>query len=135
MKKIFFILVFAFISIFSLFAENTFAECVYNGEITSNLEACVSGTDLYKVSDATVDEWFKNILLKWIKNIAVYLWVIAVFAIVLASAMMTISTWDDEKINKAKNILKWAIFWLLWVMFASTIITLIINIIYRLWEV
>lgn len=131
MKKIIFILVLASF----IFIENTFAECVYDWDVVWNLQKCIWETDLYKVWNVEVESWLKEILLKWIKNIAIYLWIAAVFAIVFASAMLTLSAWDDEKINKAKGIFKWSVFWLLWVMFASVIITLIINVIYRLWEV
>jgi hypothetical protein len=46
--------------------------------------------------------------------------------------MMTLSAWEDEKITKAKDIVKWSLVGLLGVILATTIVTLVINLIYWL---
>ncbi len=129
MKKVFLILAVFLFSIFSL--ETTFSNCSFDWDVRGSLESCADETELYKWWVEV--EWdFKKTIMSWTKNIALYLGIAAVFAIVFASAMLILSAWDDEKINKAKNILKWSIFGLLWVMFAAVIITLVVNIVYKL---
>lgn len=132
MKKIF--LTFIILSFSILSFQNTFSassNCKFSWDVKGSLENCVQATELYKWG-VKIDWGFKDTIMSWTASIALYLWIAAVFAIVYASAMLTLSAWDDEKINKAKNILKWSIFGLLWVMFAAVIITLVVNIIYNL---
>ncbi len=134
MKKIILI----FVLIFSLFISvNVYWSCSYNewSSISSNLNDCLSWTKLVNITDwnAKISDWFWNYIKKWTNNIALYLWVFAVFAIVFGSIMLTISAWEDEKISKAKNIIKWWILGFLAVISASFIINLIIRIVYNLW--
>lgn len=134
MKKI--ILIFVFI--FSLFASfNVYWSCSYDENdstsIVDNLNDCLSWTDLVNAWNAKIEDWFWDYIKTWTNNIALYLWVFAVFAIVFGSIMLTISAWEDEKISKAKNIIKWWILGFLAVISASFIINLIIRIVYNLW--
>jgi hypothetical protein len=43
---------------------------------------------------------------------------------------MTLSGWEDEKIKKSKDIIKWWIIGFLWVILAWAIVTAIIKIMY-----
>jgi hypothetical protein len=86
-----------------------------------------------------VDAWsakiwsdFDTYILKWVSNISLYLWFFAVLSIVIWWFMLTISTWDDEKINKAKWVVKWWIIWFVWVISASAIITILVKIFYSI---
>jgi hypothetical protein len=45
---------------------------------------------------------------------------------------MAISQWEDEKITKAKNVIKWSIIWFILVLTARLIINLIIRIMYSI---
>ena len=140
MKKI--ILLFVFIlSLFS-FWISYWADCNYDPSTSSDsiskaLDKCLDWSALVDVWDARIDNgwWFQNYIKKWTNNIALYLGVFAVFAIVFGAIMLTISTWEDEKISKAKNIIKWWLIWFIAVITASFIINLIIRVVYDLGNV
>ena len=68
----------------------------------------------------------------WINNISLYIWLLAVFAIVFWAFMLNFSWWEDEKVKKAKDIIKWSIIWFIWVILASGIANLIIKIMYSI---
>lgn len=134
MKKIIIILtilIFSLSSITFVFAS----DCIYDPSTSQNiwdaLNNCLSGSTLVG-SKAEIIGWdsFQKTINSWIKNISLYLWIWAVLWIVYGSFMMTISAWEDEKINKAKDIIKWSIIWFLWLISASFIINLIVRIIY-----
>ncbi len=126
-KKIILIL-FLFFLWFSL---NAFASnCSYSegDSISNNIENCIKDSWVYiSQTDLKAEWWLKKEISKWVSKIALYLWIFAVFAIVYSAFLLIISVWEEEKVTKAKNILKWSIIWLIWVMFASSIIALIIN--------
>lgn len=140
MKKI--ILFFVFImSIFSFWVAN-WATCNYDPSesekwISQALDDCLEWSALVDAWNAKIesDWWFQNYIKKWTNNIALYLGIFAVFAIVFGAIMLTISTWEDEKISKAKNIIKWGILWFLAVITASFIVNLIIRVVYDLGNV
>lgn len=100
--------------------------------IWDSLDECLSWSPLVDWSNAKIDEWLQTRINSWVKNIWSVLWVLAVWAIVYWSLQMTLSWWEDEKVKKSKDIVKWWILWFLWVIFASSIIVLIINIMYSL---
>jgi hypothetical protein len=64
--------------------------------------------------------------------LALFLWVLAVGTIVYGAFLLTLSAWEDEKVKKAKDIIKWGIIWFLGVISASGIIFLIVNIMYSI---
>lgn len=134
-KKIYlFFLLFlvTFFSIQSTVFWNTDCSYDWSWNINTALSDCIGWTDLVNIWDAKIDWWFWEYIKSWTNNIALYIWILAVFAIVFGSLKLTISTWDDEKINKAKAIIKWWIIWFLWVIFASSIINLLIRLVYSL---
>ena len=130
MKKILlFLISFLFISYNAFWAY----DCDYDWSSVSNsLSFCLEWSDLVDSWDWTIEWGFRETIIKWTNNIAVYLWILAVFAIVYWSAMLTFSAWEDEKVNKAKSIIKWAILWFIWLLFASTIINVLVKVIYSL---
>jgi hypothetical protein len=135
MNKKIFLFVLLLISFLSI--QNTvFWNCNYdpltNSTMISSLENCINWTTLVNSWDAKIDWWFWSYIKTWTNNIALYIWILAVFAIVFGSLKLTLSTWDDEKINKAKAIVKWWIIWFLGVIFASSIINLVIRLVYSL---
>jgi hypothetical protein len=114
---------------------SVFAECEYNNGSTAvgNLENCIGGSKLLNPDDTNVETGgFAEIIDSWTNNIALYLWVFAVFWIVYWWFNMAISQWEDEKITKAKNIIKWSIIWFVLVLTARLIIYLIIEIMYSI---
>jgi hypothetical protein len=40
---------------------------------------------------------------------------------------------NDDKIKKAKDIVKWWIVWFLWVISAGLLIALVVNIMFSIW--
>lgn len=125
------LLVSALFLFFSLqYTFSASANCSLEWDISSAVERCVDGTWLYVASDWKIEGGMRQVVLSWVKNISLYIWIFAVFAIVFAAFMLVISTGNDEKINKAKDIFKWAVLWLVWVMFAGTLITVLVNTFY-----
>jgi hypothetical protein len=103
---------------------------------------CLNETINKWSNELTINTWwdliiswgFAEVIKKWTKNISIYLWTFAVFWIVYWWFSLTISAWEDEKVTKAKNILKWAIIWFLLIITTSLIINLIVNLMYSLWS-
>ena len=144
LKKI--ILSIIIIAIFSLSNTSTAGECVYdpkaidnigdksNLNTSSNLMYCLEWQDSKlvqsNIEDMSIENWFKSKIIDWAKKIAWFLGLIAVWALVYAAFMMAISGWEEEKIKKAKDIVKWTTLWFLWIVTASSLITIIINFMY-----
>lgn len=103
-----------------------------SGDIGVGLNGCLGWTDLVKATDASINSWFTPMIQIWINNLSLYLGVFTVLAIVVGSFMMVFSWWEDEKITKAKNTIKWWILWFLWILFASAIVNIIIKIMYSI---
>ncbi len=111
------------------------AQCnyVWWGDISANLDSCLGWSKLVEAQwPQTVEEWFKDKILEWTTNIWTFLWLIAIWAIVFWSFMMVISTWEEEKIKKAKDMIKWSILWFLWIVLASSLIAIVVNFMYSL---
>lgn len=109
------------------------AECIYDSEFTNanNLASCGLGERLVEPWNVEIGSWkFKDSILIWIRNIAWFLGLIAVWSLVYAAFMMTISGWEEEKTKKAKDIVKWTILWFLWIVTASSLIAIIVNFMY-----
>jgi hypothetical protein len=108
-------------------------DCTYdwNWNPLSSLQNCFNGSALVE-GETEITSWFAYTLKKWTNTISTFLAVFAVFWIVFGGFRFTMSVWEDEKITKAKNIIKWAIVGFLWVLTASLIINLVINVMYSL---
>jgi hypothetical protein len=88
-------------------------------------------TKLIQVDWKATIEWeFKEKINWWTNNIALFLGLLAVWSVVYGWLMMTLSAWEDERIKKAKDIVKWGLVGFLWVVMATTIVTLVINLMY-----
>ena len=102
-----------------------------------NKKECQPTTLVWSQDDKgyDVEGGLKTILEKnIITNLMALLWVVAIWSIVFWWFMMTISAWEEEKIKKAKDIIKWGIIGFLWVIGAWWIATIIINFMFFLWE-
>lgn len=132
MKKI---ILFTFSLLFSIFAFSTASVNSYdeNGwKLSEQLESLLWSTDLVKGwwDNLLIDQWFSEYIKWWTNNISLYLWVLAVFWIALGAFMLVISSGEDDKVTKAKTIIKWSIIWFVCVLTAALIINLIIKIMY-----
>ncbi len=97
------------------------------------LDWCLQWSQLVDWTDTFVEGWwFAQKIINWVNNISIYLWVLAVWSIVYWAFIMTISAWQDEKITKAKNNIKWWIIWFIALISAAWIINLIVSIMYSL---
>ncbi len=135
-KKIILLVSLLLISFFSF--DLTFsAWCNYNWwDVMSALEGCVWDwkTDLVETwADLDVAGGFKTKIAEWTKKIATYLALWAIFAIALGSLKMVLSRWEEEGIKKAKDIIKWWILGLLWVVSAGFLISVVVKLVYSIW--
>lgn len=105
-------------------------------QLWTAFQSCLSTTNLaWAWDDMSLNvnkNWFKDKVLGWRNTLAVYLWVAAVFWLTFAAFKMVTSAWKDENISNAKKMATWIIFWFLGVMFASTIIIIVIELFYRI---
>lgn len=132
MKKI---ILFTFSLLFSIFAFSTASVNSYDEygwKLSEQLESLLWSTDLVKGwwDNLLIDQWFSEYIKWWTNNISLYLWVLAVFWIALGAFMLVVSSGEDDKVTKAKTIIKWSIIWFVWVLTAALIINLIIKIMY-----
>ena len=86
--------------------------------------------NLIQAWDMKMETWVRRLLLHWAINLWSVFAILAVFWIVYGSFMLVISTWEEEKIKKAKNIVKWSIIWFLAVVTAGTLISIVTNFLY-----
>ena len=136
MKKILILLV-ILISVY-LSIPDLLAVC--NPEVDANfdiwwsLNDCLKGSHLVNWEDVEIKAWweFTKQIQRWVNNISLYLWVLAVWSIVFGSLMMTFSWWEDEKLKKAKDIVKWGIIWFVWLISVTAIVNLIVKIMYSI---
>lgn len=110
--------------------------CVYYEDdeisISDFLEDCTpDGVVTWWTMD--LDGWLRDMVLWWITNFSLFLWFIAVWALVYAGLLLQFSGWEDEKISKAKNIFKWTIIGFILLISASGIVYVIINVMFGLW--
>lgn len=142
MKKIILALVF----IFSLFTiSQTFADASASADniikesddIKSMLEKAWEKLNLAKPD---LEDWeglkasgenFANMIHTWIRAIWFYLWIFAVFFLAYAWFLLVTSAWKEEKISRAKTVVLWTLVWFLLVIFAATIVALIIRLFYK----
>ncbi len=96
------------------------------------LEECLNGTSVVPVDNVDLATGFQTVIVWWVNNIAILLGILAVWSIVFGSLLLTLSTWEDEKIKKAKDVIKWWILGFLGVVTASTIVTIVVKIMYSI---
>jgi len=135
MKKFLILIIFWVFSFFS-FLDFSNSACEYNWTIEWSLDNCLSDSTLVwagvEKSNAEIWKWFDKTIQNWTKNISLFLWIFAVLGIVYGSFMLTTSAWEDEKINKAKDTIKWSIIGFIWLITASFLINLLVKVIYSI---
>ncbi len=117
--------------------EITFANCSYStwSNVKENVGECFTSgqTSAVHVDDAKIETGFKSMISNWVENIALILGLLSVGSLIYWALSMTLSTWDDEKIKKSKDIVKWSIIWFIAILSASTVVSLVINFMYQIW--
>lgn len=137
------IILFISLIIISFFSFNLISSaspwCSYDwGDVMWALEWCIWDwkTDLVETgSDLNIKTGFKDKLSKWTTTIATFLALWAIFSIALGSLKMVLSAWEEEKIKKAKDIIKWWILGLIWVISAGFLISVTVKLVYSIWGV
>ena len=98
----------------------------------TTLDWCLSGSDLVNPWNAEIWAWeVKSKILGWVTKIWWFFGLMAIWAIVWGAFMMVISAWEEEKVKKAKDMVKWSIIWFLWIVLASSLIALVVNFMYN----
>lgn len=125
----------SFFLIFSLFLFYTAEATTYNSWATvwDNLDTFLNNSSLVSWTDTSVSWWFKTKIITWVTTLGSILSLIAVWWIVYGSFQLVVSTGDDEKVKKGKDIIKWSILWFLALISAGSIIAIVVNIMYALW--
>lgn len=139
MKKICVYIALIIMIVTGLSAQSFATSCVYDSSksLKWSVEGCFENweTTVVQVSWEAKIEWeFKKMVTNWIDNIALLLWLLSVGSLIYGALSMTLSTWDDEKINKSKDIVKWSLIWFIAVLSAATVVTLVINFMYEIWS-
>ena len=101
-------------------------------DVWTNLDTCLTDSQLVSGKKTEVETWFKETINKWTQAVGLFLWVLAVWSIVYGSLLLVLSTWEDEKIKKAKDVIKWWIIGFLCVISASSIILLVVSVMYSI---
>lgn len=131
MKKILSLSFLAFVALTLFWEISIAAECWYNWSITDSLRWCLGSSDLVDPWEGLIETSIKEQFITWTTNLTGALSLIAIGAIVYGGLMMTISVWEDEKIKKWKDIVKWALIWFLWAISAWAIVRLVVEVVFR----
>lgn len=129
-------IIIVFIIIFFSFSQSVFWVCNYSewASISDSIDGCLVWSKLVSTDkpDLKIKSWLKTQINDWTMNVATFLSIFAVWAIVFWAFQMVISVWEEEKIKKWKDIVKWAILWFLLVVSASAFVRLITEVMYSL---
>lgn len=108
--------------------------CKYNeqSDLSWFLDGCKPKTVVWG-KNMQVEWGFKQKINQWISNIALVLWIGAVGALVYAALLLQFANGEDEKIKKAKDIIKWTMIWFILLISASGVIYVVINVMFGLW--
>jgi len=134
--KRFFVILLLSITCFSWVWVYAETDCKYQDDGTSisdNIDNCLRWSALADWDDASVELWFRENINTWTQALAWFLGIFAVWSIVYGGLLMTLSAWDDEKIKKAKDVVKWWMIGFVCVISASAVILLVVNIMFSIW--
>jgi len=135
LKKIIILIVLLFSFYSSWYATS---DCSFNKDtevsVSDLISGCLSKTDLVQSwGDLSVEGTdFKTKVYSWIKTIWGVLGLLAIGSIAYGWFMLVVSSWDDEKLKKWKDIVKWWILGFLWVVWASSLIAIVVKFIYAI---
>ena len=134
--KIFFVFLILFFWFWNINISTTYSSCTYStwDSISDFLNNCKPEYVVWNKNSTYKLEWdFKNKINNFLKNLSFVLWVLAVWMIIYAWLLLQFSWWEDEKVKKAKEIIKWVSIWFLFLIWSWALIYVIINFIYSLW--
>jgi len=108
--------------------NNALNDCFENRDDTK----LVTAGDVNSLDNLDISDWFKQRIESWIWTLWSILAILAVASIVYGSFLLVISGWEEEKLKKWKDVVKWWILWFLWVVFAGALITIVVNIMFSI---
>lgn len=109
----------------------SYADCEYTWwSLGSELDNCLRGSDLVDPGNGLVEWSIKDKIVFWTGQLASLLWLLAVGSIVYGALLMTISWWDDEKIKKWKDVVKWSMLWFLALLVSGWLVRIVIEVIF-----
>lgn len=76
---------------------------------------------------------FKDKILNWVWVLGTLFGLWAVAMLVYGAILMQLAFWEDEKINKAKNVIQWSLIGFFLLICASAVIYIVINVMFGLW--
>lgn len=122
---------------FSFFNNNVLAASKLDKDLEKSVSELLKDYTPNKVvktekDDTTVNVWLKDLISTLVTNLSLLLWIAAIWAVAYWGITIIISAWEDEWVTKWKSIIKWAVLWFVWLVSASGLITLVINIMYWL---
>lgn len=82
-----------------------------------NWSKCIADNDL---------SWVTEIVVRVINWLNSFVWIIVLLMIIYAWLQVLLSSWDEEKLEKAKNIIKYIVFWLIILVVNFLILTFFI---------
>lgn len=107
------------------------ANCSLWGNLEGSLEGCIDDSGLLRgPDDILIETGLKEQIITWTNNLAMIIWLLAVGAIVLWGLFMVLAGGEDEKIKKWKDIVFWSVIWFLWLVSASAVIRIVIEVIF-----
>ncbi len=132
MKKIITVLCFLLVSLSLFQTQIVSADCEYNEDwsVSQNLDNCLADSALVNPWDGLIEWGVKNKIIYWTWQLATVLSLISIGAVVYGAGLMTVSMWDDEKIKKWKDVIKWAILWFLWLLVAGALVRIVIELMF-----
>ena len=81
-------------------------------------------------ADYDLEQGLKTQVNKWIANVSLLLWFIAVAVLVYAWYLFQFAAGEDENITKAKNVVKYTLLWVFLLISSWSIVYVIINTVY-----
>lgn len=121
------------------FADKCIIDEKSNDSVSKILTDCIETSDSLVITgdgkNLKVGEWTNILFKKIIANLWILLSLGAVLMIVYSWFLMTLSGWEDEKIKKWKELLKWTLIWYIALLSAGWIISLVISSIYNFSEI
>lgn len=132
MKKII-TLLYVLIILLSFFQLGiTHADCTYNEfwTVSQNLDNCLADSTLVNPGNGLIEWGVKDKIVYWTTQIARFLSLIAIWAVVYGAWLMVVSVGDEEKIKKWKDVIKWALLWFLWLLLAWALVRIIIELMF-----
>ena len=131
MKAKLLFLFFFFFAIVFFSIDTTFAGCSYNGSnIVGSISSCLDKTYLVQPGDALLESGMKQKVIFWTYSLITAFSLFTIGAVVYGGFLMTLSLWDDEKVSKGKDVIKWALLWFIGAILAWVIVRFIIELLY-----